>query len=119
MDGGLAYTECQRVWPCRQGAVAGEENALQGIKEERERVWTESIAEHDGMAARPSAASENYSFWGTADWLFCQDGKWRCVESQLEPLVDGIPGRVGFIKVYGNAIVPQIAAVFIKAALNI
>lgn len=33
-------------------------------------------------------------FWGTADWLFCRDGKWRPVESGIEPLVARLPERL-------------------------
>lgn len=58
-------------------------------------------------------------FWGDADWLFCRDGKWRPVESGTFPLADGIPARVGRLRGYGNAIVPQIAAEFIKAFLDV
>jgi DNA (cytosine-5)-methyltransferase 1 len=63
-------------------------------------------------------AKTHDSFWGTADWIYCRDEKWRCVEPGTFPLVDGLPERVGYIEVFGNAIVPQIAAVFIKAALE-
>jgi DNA (cytosine-5)-methyltransferase 1 len=34
------------------------------------------------------------------------------------PLVDGFPGRRGLIRGYGNAIVPQVAAAFIRAFLE-
>jgi DNA (cytosine-5)-methyltransferase 1 len=43
------------------------------------------------------------------------DGKVRRIEPGTRPLVDGIPGRVGLLRGYGNAIVPQVAAQFIQA----
>jgi DNA (cytosine-5)-methyltransferase 1 len=46
----------------------------------------------------------------------CRDGKARRVESGTFPLADGISGRVGLLRGYGNAIVPQLAAEFINAA---
>jgi len=55
--------------------------------------------------------------WCDADWLGCRDGKWRPVEPGTFPLVDGISNRVGRLRAYGNAIVPQQAAEFIKACL--
>jgi DNA (cytosine-5)-methyltransferase 1 len=55
------------------------------------------------------------SFWSDADWLLCTDGKARPVESGTFPLAHGIPGRVGCLRAYGNAIVPQVAAEFIAA----
>jgi DNA (cytosine-5)-methyltransferase 1 len=43
------------------------------------------------------------------------DGKSRRLEPRISPLADGIPGRVGALCGYGNAIVPQVAVEFIKA----
>jgi DNA (cytosine-5)-methyltransferase 1 len=53
--------------------------------------------------------------WGDADWLLCTDGKARPVEPGTFPLAYGIPARVGRLRGYGNAIVPQVAAAFIQA----
>ena len=49
------------------------------------------------------------------DWLPCTDGKARPVEPGTFPLAHGIPGRVGRLRAYGNAIIPQVAAEFIMA----
>ena len=54
-------------------------------------------------------------FWRDADWLGCRDAKWRPVRPGSFPLADGLPGRVGRLRAYGNAIVPQLAATFILA----
>ena len=56
--------------------------------------------------------------WGAADWLYCRDGKWRPVEPGTFPLAHGVPGRVGLLRGYGNAIVPQAAAEFVMAFLD-
>lgn len=55
------------------------------------------------------------SFWSSSDWLGCRDGKFRPVRSGTFPLANGVPARVGRLRGYGNAIVPQVAAEFIKA----
>jgi DNA (cytosine-5)-methyltransferase 1 len=57
-------------------------------------------------------------FWRDADWLFCRDNKWRPIEPGSFPLAHGAPARVGRLRAYGNAIVPQIAAEFVKAYLD-
>ena len=51
--------------------------------------------------------------WDKADWLRCRDGYYRPVEPGTFPLVDGLPGRVGRVRGYGNAIVPEVASTFI------
>ncbi len=59
------------------------------------------------------------SFWSDADWLFCRDGKWRPVEPGTFPLANGVSARVGRLRGYGNAIVPQVAATFIEAMMDV
>lgn len=53
--------------------------------------------------------------WSNAIWLPFADGKARRIEPGLEPLAHGVSGRVGRLRGYGNAIVPQAAAVFVEA----
>lgn len=64
---------------------------------------------------RHNTTDPHHGFWSDADWLGCRDGKFRPVESGTFPLANGIPARVGRLRGYGNAIVPQVAAEFIKA----
>ncbi|EBR2340726.1 DNA cytosine methyltransferase, partial [Salmonella enterica] len=65
-----------------------------------------------------SGANAVNGFWGSADWLFCHDGKWRPVKPGLKPLVNGLAGRVGQLRAYGNAIVAPVAEAFISAYLE-
>ncbi len=65
----------------------------------------------------------------TVSWIYCRDNKYRPIESGIKPLVDGVPrgmvherdpfntqeARAVRLKGYGNAIVPTLAAEFIKA----
>lgn len=64
---------------------------------------------------RPRATN---GFWGDADWLFCRDGKWRPVKPGLEPLANGVAGRVAELRAYGNAIVAPVAEGFIRAYME-
>lgn len=66
-------------------------------------------------AERPTPEAGSLGAWSNADVLWCRDGKARRVESGTFPLAHGIPGRVGLLRGYGNAIVPQVAQAFIEA----
>lgn len=97
--------------------------ALQGERSERGREHPQS--KHDGQLPwrleglrGASGSSPLHGFWRDADWLGCTDGKWRPVEPGTFPLAHGIPGRVGRLRAYGNAIVPQAAAEFVAAFMN-
>lgn len=57
-------------------------------------------------------------FWSDYDLIPCRDGKARRIEPGSSPLAHGVPGRVGLLRGYGNAINPYVAAEFIKAYLE-
>ena len=57
--------------------------------------------------------------WRDADWLLCRDGKWRPVEPGTFPLAHGATSRVGRLRAYGNAIVPQVAQTFVEAYMDL
>ena len=84
-------------------------------RERNGRVQREALESFEGKAV---VGRGNVGAWTDLDWLPCTDGKARPVESGAFPLAHGIPGRVGRLRAYGNAIVPQVAAEFIAAYMN-
>ena len=73
---------------------------------------------HGDMYLRSPNAGDSLDPWAGAINIPCLDGKARRVEPGILPLADGVPGRVGQIKAYGNAIVPQVAAEFVSAFME-
>lgn len=79
---------------------------------------------HDGRRpgeagdGRDPARDEPKRFWDACDWLPCRDGKARPVEPGTFPLAHGAAARVGRLRAYGNAIVPQVAQAFVEAYLQ-
>lgn len=68
----------------------------------------------NGAGTENSTGNPHPGFWSDADWLGCRDGKFRPVEPGTQPLVNGVPARVVRLRGYGNAIVPQVGAQFIR-----
>ncbi len=66
---------------------------------------------HDGSNRRAGA-------WGECDWIAGADGKARRVKPGVRLLAHGVPARVGRLRAYGNAIVPQVAAEVIAAFME-
>jgi DNA (cytosine-5)-methyltransferase 1 len=111
-SGGVADADSERVCDLRRGGQTRGESGG-GCAPREQRFRTDALANGgNGGATRPSPSDGQ---WRDADWLFCRDGKWRPVEPGTFPLADGLPSRVGRLRGYGNAIVPQAAAEFIKA----
>jgi hypothetical protein len=72
----------------------------------------------NGDSCGPDAGRSSTTHWSNFDLLPCLDGKTRRIESGTFPLAHGVPGRVGLLRGYGNAIVPQVAAEFVSAFLE-
>ena len=83
----------------------------QGYRQSGKQSDTERRVNTERHGATPG-------FWSDCDWLPCRDGKARPVEPGTFPLAHGIPGRVGRLRAYGNAIVLQVAQTFIEAYLE-
>lgn len=92
-----------------------------------------------GAYSRETALSAGNP-WSNAIWLPCADGKARRIEPGIEPLAHGVSGRVavvrtrieagaeiqethwynrvGALRGFGNAIVPEVAEAFIRAYIK-
>lgn len=62
--------------------------------------------------------SRSCSFWSDHIWLTGADGKARRSQPGLPLLAHGVSARVGRLRAYGNAIVPQLAAEVISAYME-
>ena len=94
--------------------------------------------ENSPSESERASASRVISEWDNPDWLYCRDEKYRPIKPSIEPLANGLPRGMGYssdpsepidadntqearvmrLKGYGNAIVPQVAASFIKAFME-
>ena len=65
---------------------------------------------------RPIQQDEWHNPWGSGEAVRCKDGEFRIIptESEIFPVANGVPNRVGTLRGAGNAIVPQVAAEIIK-----
>ena len=78
----------------------------------------ESQEQYQDLRQPPFNAGSNDNPWASAVWLPCRDGKARPTQPGVAPLAHGVPARVGRLRGYGNAIVPQVATEFIGAYLE-
>ena len=96
--------------PGQPGAAGGMDDA--------DRPRLERSAGQGVQESGDGFASAGETFWDDCEWIPCRDGKTRPIERGTLPLSDGVPQRMGKLRAYANAIVPQAAAAFIKAFLS-
>lgn len=85
--------------------------------------WGQGNADAGGCGARVCAEQgavfsnndQGDGDWQNGIWINCPDGKQRLIEPSIRLLAHGVQNRVGKLRGYGNAIVPQVAAEFIAA----
>lgn len=112
-----ALGACAREAAVRRG-TAGWVGYSELSPQERQRQYGGALVPQQ-EAAGPGLPSPTYGSWRHIHWLPCADGKYRPVEPGTQPLAHGIPGRVGRLRAYGNAIVPEAAAQFVASYLEI
>jgi len=111
----------QRSWQHRQqpqDRITAERMGYpgsQGLQVSESQDVARAGRRSEGRAASESSFSSGP--WGDS-WLVCRDGKARRVEPSIQPLAHGISKRMGKLRGFGNAIVPQVAAEFIGAFME-
>lgn len=108
-NGGEFEAEMSRSGPCGLGDTDDYGQSSNG---------NGSASDAERKAALANGELRLSTFWSDCEWLQCRDGKFRPIKPGIRPLVDGISNRVAKLRAAGNAIVPQVAAEFIKAALG-
>lgn len=115
-DGGLAESLYAERGPVDGRAEAHVQSGTRG------QVHGMGDCDSAGLEGRGLPAGERASErspWASSDFVWCRDGKYRPVEPGTFPLAHGVPTRVGRLRAYGNAIVPQVAEAFIRAYRDI
>jgi DNA (cytosine-5)-methyltransferase 1 len=128
-DGGQPEGDSAQGWPAglESSGVLGELAITESEQHDRRRDARTGRGEPTDGSSLVNAESEQARLTGrpwfprgadSADWIECIDGKWRPVEPGTFPLAYGVPARVGRLRGYGNAIVPQVAAEFVRATMD-
>lgn len=111
--GGTADDAFRCNMDCQQGTLADTECCRpQGQRELGQSLHPETIGKGQADRFDYDCAGD----WQNGIWIECPDRKQRLVEPSIRLLVDGFSSRRPILHGFGNAIVPQVAAQFIKAA---
>lgn len=84
--------------------------------------WSDNVADANqpgsqGWKVYAKRGSERTA-WSNSVGVGGADGKTRRVEPRIRLLAHGVPARVGKLRAYGNAIVPQVGAEIIAAYMD-
>ena len=128
--GGMADSNCE---PGGQGRPVKRRGDPRGHAQPWPRPWSSGSV--GGVVDTNDAGSQGRGFggdvrperpagapgldaWGGGGWVQCSDGRSRPTAPLARRVDDGVPARVGLLRGYGNAIVPQVGAVFVRSFLE-
>lgn len=112
------YWVAHDAWFTPTGRM-GDAGVYRAREHARELPCNES--EHDQRGTHGDYSSKpagSVGCWSNSDWAQCSDGYSRPFESGSFPLAHGVPNRVGKLRGFGNAIVPPLAAEFVRSAMT-
>lgn len=132
-----ARGQCVPGVGCEDGELANADG-WDSSAERQQCSGEQRLQPSSGASMFRDRTGSGHGGWTTADWLHCRDGKWRPAQPGTFPLVARLPkslvrggdrslapdadssaeARAMRLKGYGNSIVPQVAAEFLKAYLD-
>lgn len=116
ISAGLAQRERFARVPCEMG---GDPEGQDAADDDSALVYADELGAGTQRAERGREfGGTGFDPWSRPGWLRGSDGKARRVEPGIRLLAHGVPARVGKLRAYGNAIVPQVAAEIIGAYLD-
>lgn len=85
------------------------------------RKGREGVREKRLRCAKPERGpiTASSGLWCDPSWIRCSDGKVRPIEPGTFPLADGVAGRVGQLRAYGNSLCAPQAEAFVRAVFDI
>jgi len=104
---------------CREVAAAKKPKGATGGRSCRGDVADANKPGSQGRGLLPERSDKRSPWSDSLEWLPGADGKARRVEPGIRLLAHGVPARVGKLRAYGNAVVPQVAAEVIGAFLDL
>ncbi len=120
---------------CAEGSVLSEQSQGAGMFgelsgcavgdtiDQRSQGFSGDVADRNQSGrhgSEPCRSASSAGFWDNAEWIVCGDGKARRIppaESGIRIVAHGLQHRAPLLHAFGNAIVPEVAARFIKAVM--
>ena len=100
-----------------EGASQSEHVAnAERLRRQRQRTLGESLCSEKSKKRK---ANRPFDDSAGMRWIACPDEKSRPVEPSISLLAHGVQHRAPILHAFGNAIVPQVAAEFIKAYMQV
>lgn len=111
-------------WRAKGGDGAQRASAVDGLADAHEQRSFELCAPRvhaEGKCGNDAPRRSPLDPWADCAWVFCNDPggpRWRPTEPGSFPLASRVPGDLGRLSGYGNAVTVPVAAEFVGAAMD-